>query len=389
MRRAAISSRPATRAAVGVGLAATLIIALVALPLLGMAPNRLAAAVPSYRSGAIGTVVRFVMGFGAIGLFILAVSRQRMSAAVALLSLWAALVMLVVGLGDGARDLAAGRPAATRVSLASGAWLAMLLLASGIGWAIQVCRLRRLGAVVALVAAACLAAAGKGALFDHLSIAIELQARRGEVTTAILQHLALAGSALGLGLVLAVMLSSWSRGQALVGAVAGGIQVVPAVALLGALVALTSSLLTAVPALREMGLSALGPGPAIVGIAAYLLLPLWRGLATGLRTADGAVIDAAKALGLSHAQILLQVRLPLGSPLLIGALRVAAVQSLSLATLCALVGAGGLGRIVFDGMAQFAPDLILLGALPIIGLSLCAETLLGSIEARARAWCPA
>ncbi|TXN19116.1 hypothetical protein FV220_25275, partial [Methylobacterium sp. WL19] len=71
--------------------------------------------------------------------------------------------------------------------------------------------------------------------------------------------------------------------------------------------------------------------------------------------------------------------------MLVGALRVAAVQSLGLATLGALIGAGGLGRIVFDGMAQFAPDLILLGAIPIILLSLAAEGSLSAVEASCRA----
>jgi osmoprotectant transport system permease protein len=65
------------------------------------------------------------------------------------------------------------------------------------------------------------------------------------------------------------------------------------------------------------------------------------------------------------------------------------VQALGLATLGALVGAGGLGRIVFDGMAQFAPDLILLGAVPIVALSLLAERVLSALEDRMRAGQPA
>jgi len=164
---------------------------------------------------------------------------------------------------------------------------------------------------------------------------------------------------------------------------------VPAVALLGGLAALTGGLLRAVPPLRDLGLSALGPAPAIVGIAAYLLLPLWRGLAAALRAPDSASLDAAKALGLTRAQILLRLRLPLGAPQLVGALRVATVQALGLATLGALIGAGGLGRIVFDGMAQFAPDLILLGAIPIVAVSLMAERGLSALEGSLRARRPA
>jgi osmoprotectant transport system permease protein len=103
-----------------------------------------------------------------------------------------------------------------------------------------------------------------------------------------------------------------------------------------------------------------------------------------LRAADPATIDAAAAIGLTRRQILLGVRLPLGAPILVAALRVASVQSIGLATLGALVGAGGLGSMVFDGMAQFAPDLILLGALPVIGLSLIVERGLSMLEGRAR-----
>lgn len=90
------------------------------------------------------------------------------------------------------------------------------------------------------------------------------------------------------------------------------------------------------------------------------------------------------AMGLTRRQSLLRIRLPLGTPILIGALRVASVQGIGLATLGALVGAGGLGGIVFEGMAQFAPDLILLGAVPVIGLSLLVERGLSLLEDRAR-----
>ncbi|GJE42369.1 Glycine betaine uptake system permease protein YehY [Methylobacterium soli] len=226
--------------------------------------------------------------------------------------------------------------------------------------------------------------AGRAGAFDGLSLAVELRARRDTVLDAILQHALLSGGALVLGVLGAGLLALWRRGQGFVEMLVGGIQVVPAVALLGGLVALASGLLHAVPVLRAAGLSALGPFPALVGIAAYLLLPLWRGLRLALRAPDAATLDAATALGLTPGQVLARVRLPIGAPILIGALRVAAVQSIGLATLGALVGAGGLGQVVFDGMAQFAPDLILLGAIPVIGLSLAVESGLSRVERAVR-----
>jgi hypothetical protein len=109
-----------------------------------------------------------------------------------------------------------------------------------------------------------------------------------------------------------------------------------------------------------------------------------RRAASSLPSAPSAASESAM-IGRAPSRILTTLRLPLGAPALIGGLRVATVQALGLATLGALVGAGGLGTLVFDGMAQFAPDLILLGALPIIALSLAAEGALGRLEA----WRPA
>lgn len=360
-----------------------LLMALYGLPLLALAANRLAIGVPAHGAEATGKTLHLVAGAGATGLLLLIGSRREM-AATALVLLGAVLLLFLAGLGDGAKDLVAGGPRAMRAGLASGAWIAIVVLAIGIAWGVRDCGICGLGIGVAIALGVALFLAGRAGIFDHLSLAVEFQARRSLVAQSLIQHLVLAGGALALAIFLAIAVSLWRRGQNLVEIAVSGIQVVPAVALFGALVALTSALLKTVPALREAGFSALGPGPALVGIAAYLLLPLWRGLAAGLGGIDAAVLDAAEAIGLSRTQILIRVRLPLGAPVLIGALRVATVQSLGLATLGALVGAGGLGRIVFDGMAQFAPDLILLGALPIVGLSLMAETTLSAAEARAR-----
>lgn len=360
-----------------------LLMALYGLPLLALAANRLAIGVPAHGAEAIGKTLHLVAGAGATGLLLLIGSRREM-AATALVLLGAVLLLFLAGLGDGAKDLVAGGPRAMRAGLASGAWIAIMVLAIGIAWGIRDCSISGLGIGVAVGLGVASFLAGRAGIFDHLSLAVEFQARRSLVAQSMIQHLVLAGGALALAILFAIAVSLWRRGQNLVEIAVSGIQVVPAVALFGALVALTSALLKTVPALREAGFSALGPGPALIGIAAYLLLPLWRGLAAGLGGIDAAVLDAAKAIGLSRTQILMCVRLPLGAPVLIGALRVATVQSLGLATLGALVGAGGLGRIVFDGMAQFAPDLILLGALPIVGLSLVAETTLSAAEARAR-----
>lgn len=352
------------------GLAAA---ALAGLPFLTLAPNRLVPGSP-VGSGGAGMVASAL----AVGAALLPAEAARpwraWTALAAALFAWG---VLLVGLGHEAAGLLAGQKPAARAALGSGGWLALLALA---GLAAETGRavLPRRGGLLAVLLLLGLTAVVAGAgVLDSLSLAVEYRARAGAVTAAVLQHLGLAGASLGLALLVSVPLALLrlrdGPGARLVDGVVSGIQVVPALALFAALVAGLSGLLALVPSLRGLGLSAIGPVPAVIGTAAYLCLPLASGLAAGLAAADADVLAAARAIGLNPREVLLRVRVPLGAPVLIGAVRVAAVQSVGLATLGGLVGAGGLGALVFEGMAQFAQDLILLGALPVIGLALAID----------------
>ncbi|MCJ2007552.1 ABC transporter permease [Methylobacterium sp. J-092] len=370
--------------------AAAFLGAVYGLPLLRIAKNRLVVGEPVYALDGLGALPGFgpeieaVAGLVLGAVLLARIGRTRIGVGAATVLLALALALLMLALGSTAGDLLAGEPPAARAGLASGAWTALLLLAGGLAHLARRMAVPGLGGALAVAFLGFVALAGSTGTLGSLSLAVEFAARKDVVGEALVRHLLLSGSAVLLAVGGAVLLSLWRRGQGLVEVLVGGIQVVPAVALLGALVAVASGLLQAVPALREAGLGALGPVPAVIGIAAYLLLPLWRGLALALAAPDPATLDAAEALGLPPRTILFQVRLPIGAGILLGALRVACVQGIGLATLGALVGAGGLGGIVFDGMAQFAPDLILLGAIPIVALSLVVERTLSLAEDRWR-----
>ncbi|HEY8380603.1 MAG TPA: ABC transporter permease subunit [Microvirga sp.] len=303
----------------------------------------------------------------------------------------AALVLMLAATGGAAERLLDGRPPAARVALGAGFWVALAALLSltaeiarqGAPWL----RLVGLGAG----AAAVLGGAALG-LFDSLSLMAEYRARMDGVHGALRQHLVLSGSALLLALLLALPLG-WAafhsrRVEAAANAALGAVQVTPAIALFGLLIPLLSALLAWWPDLRRLGLGAIGPAPALIGVAVYVALPLLRGLVAALRSVDPAILEAARAMGMTESRVTADVRLPLGLPILVGAVRVAAVQSIGLMTLGGLIGAGGLGAIVFEGMAQFAPDLILLGALPVVALALATDAGLGiaarRLEARVR-----
>jgi osmoprotectant transport system permease protein len=295
------------------------------------------------------------------------------------------LVALAVLTGLAAGRLLAGQPPSARCMVGSGFWTAagataLLLLYEG-----RALRPARI-AWIAAGAVAALALARRAGAFEALSIMVEYRARADLFHAALLRHLALSGAALALALLVSVPLG-WAafrrpRLRGAVEAVLNGVQVVPAVALFGLLVSLLSLALAAWPSLRALGLAAIGPTPAVVAVAAYLMLPLTRAIAMGLRAVDPALIEAARGMGMGERRIAFEVRLPLGLPVFVAGLRVAAVQAVGLTTLGGLVGAGGLGAVVFEGMAQFASDLIILGSAPIIALALLADLCLRTIELR-------
>lgn len=226
-------------------------------------------------------------------------------------------------------------------------------------------------------------------MFDSLSLAREMAGRAADLRGAVAGHLGLSLASLLLALLVAVPLSAFAfvrpRLEGAFLAAASGIQVVPSIALFGLLIAPLAALATAFPALRAMGLGGIGPAPAVIGIAAYLVLPLAGGILSGLRVAPDDLLEAARGQGLSPRGVLLWVRLPLGAGVMLGALRLASVQAVGLSTLAALVGGGGLGTLVFQGIGQLATDLILLGVFPILALSLGVDAGLALLARRVAA----
>lgn len=119
---------------------------------------------------------------------------------------------------------------------------------------------------------------------------------------------------------------------------------------------------------------------AIVALAGYALLPILRNTYEGLRGIDPNLLDAAEALGLSWWQRLRIVRLPLAGSVILAGIRTATVICVGIATIAAAVGAGGLGELIFRGVASVDNRLVLAGALPAAALALLADAMLGLAE---------
>ncbi len=197
-----------------------------------------------------------------------------------------------------------------------------------------------------------------------VALAREIIFRSGE-------HLVLVASSVALALLIALPLGlaiqAHPRWRRLVLGLANAVQTIPSLAIFG--------LLLTVPLLGGIGST-----PAVVALTLYALLPLLRGLLTGLQQVPPGLKQAGQALGLSGGQVLRYVELPLALPSLMAGLRVAAVIAVGVATIGAAIGAGGLGVFIFRGIATVNNTLLLAGALPAAAIALAADACLGALE---------
>lgn len=228
---------------------------------------------------------------------------------------------------------------------------------------------------------------GRGAL-DSLALVQEYEVRRAAFAEAIVNHLILVGVAVGASLVLALGLALWMRRvagvrQGVLG-VLSFIQTIPSLALFGLLLAPLAWLATRFPLLSDLGIQGIGWAPALLALVGYSLLPMTRNTFIALDGVDPDVIEAARGMGLAPLQVFFQVRLPLALPLLIEGIRITTVQAIGLAAVAALIGAGGLGTFIFQGLGQAAMNLVMLGALPIVLMAMLVDALLKALADAAR-----
>ena len=187
-----------------------------------------------------------------------------------------------------------------------------------------------------------------------------------------LEHLAMVAASLLLAIVVAVPAgialerrAAWAepliRG-------AGVLQTIPSIALLAFMIPLLG----------------VGVKPAIAALFLYSLYPILRNSYTGVREADPQAVDAAWALGMTRAQILGRIRLPLAAPVIMAGIRTAAVINVGTATLAAFIGAGGLGEPIVSGLQMSSSTVILSGAIPAALLALLVDGALSLVERAVR-----
>jgi osmoprotectant transport system permease protein len=366
----------------GTTFAALIALSFVALPLMVTRPNRIASgtslmvwsALPAGQALALG-------GVALLAALLLALRVRpplRLAAGCALL------LLLGLAAGWAASHLTLPGDRYGRVSPDAGWWLAFAAagLAAGDGLA----RLRpnpwtRIAALAIVVILAGLAL--RSGFWDRLSVLREYAGHSDTFGREVRTHVGLALSSVAaatlVGIPMAILARPIPPLRAALLSVLNVLQTIPSMALFGMLIAPLAWIGRTVPGAAGLGIAGIGAAPAFVALFAYALLPVAAATITGLDAVPGPVRDAARGVGMTDRQRLLRVELPLALPGILTGIRIVLVQNIGLAVIAGLVGGGGLGVFVFQGISQNAGDLVLLGALPTVALAGGAAVLLDAV----------
>ncbi|ESZ59433.1 ABC transporter permease [Mesorhizobium sp. L103C119B0] len=271
-----------------------------------------------------------------------------------------------------------------RISPASGFWLlifAFTLLLADVLTRLNLSPPARIGVLVlAALAIGLLLISGQ---WDSLSILKEYANRADSFWAEGSKHITLAlgslAAAVIVGLPLGILCHRVERLRAGVLNVLNIVQTIPSIALFGLLIAPLGWVATHVPGAAALGIRGIGTAPAFVALFLYSLLPVVANTVVGLAGVPRAANDAARGMGMTDGQRLFGIEFPLAFPVILTGIRIVLVQNIGLATIAALIGGGGFGVFVFQGVGQTAMDLVLLGAVPTVALAFAAAIILDAV----------
>ncbi|OLO08048.1 ABC transporter permease [Salinicola sp. MH3R3-1] len=378
-------ARSADSRLVGNRVLLTLLIAAVAssvlLPFASLSPNRLSSGQPMMLWQALPGWQLTALALIGLALLAATLARplpRRTSLWLSLIATLSLLGLDFFALGDYAHRALVDASPAARVSQGATFWI--LLFASAL-IAIDALQRLRLGLVKrALFGAAALAVIGacfSGDLLSPLSIMREFANQKANFVDQLIRHLLLVAGALipalAIGLPLGLLVNRRDGLRNGLFSMLNVFQTLPSIAVFGLLIAPLSALGRAVPWLGDLGVSGIGVAPAIIALVLYSLLPIVRNTYSGLAGVSAGTLEAARGMGMTPRQILWQVEIPLALPVILSGLRIVTVQAIGLVVVAALIGAGGFGAFIFQGLGQYAIDLVLLGAIPTIVLAVIAD----------------
>jgi osmoprotectant transport system permease protein len=189
-----------------------------------------------------------------------------------------------------------------------------------------------------------------------------------DIFNSLFRHIELVGISILLGILISIpvgiLLTRYKRVAGSVLALVGTIQTIPGLVMLG----------------FALVLIGIGMLPAITVLTLYAILPILRNTYTGITEVDKSYTEASRGIGMTNMQTLFKVELPIALPTIITGIRLSTVYIVSWATLAGLIGAGGLGDLIWTGLSTYNTNYILAGAIPSAILAFILNGLIGLLE---------
>ncbi|MGF1734871.1 ABC transporter permease [Photobacterium satsumensis] len=291
--------------------------------------------------------------------------------------------LLVYIVGISANNLIAEASPFARVSLGSGFWTSLFLLGLLLTDVVIKLNLRGLKRLL-FISSVVIAIVGifeTGSL-DNLSIIKEYQNQETFWQQAI-RHVQLSFGSLIPAIVVGIPLGiKCHRSQAVrrtVVPILNVLQTIPSLAMFGILMIPLSYIALRFPALSDLGIKGIGAAPAVIALFFYSLLPIVSNTIAGFDKLDPKTLDAAKGMGMNARQILFGIELPLALPVILSGIRIVVTMNIGLVAVAGLIGGGGFGTYIFQGLGQTATDLVILGAIPTLILSFVSAVLIDAV----------
>jgi len=194
--------------------------------------------------------------------------------------------------------------------------------------------------------------------------------RSEEILGLTVQHIQITGLAvllaIALGVPVGILISKNKKLRSPILGIANIFQTIPSLALFGLIIPLLG----------------IGYVPSVFVLFLYALLPIIKNTFIGINSVDEAIIDAGRGMGMTSKQILTKVEIPLALPVIMGGIRISTVINIGTATIAALIGAGGLGELIFKGISMASNNMVLAGAIPTALLAIITDKVLGLFETK-------
>ncbi|MGA2779789.1 MAG: ABC transporter permease [Steroidobacteraceae bacterium] len=358
------------------------IASLVFLPFIVVKTSRIASgvsrqlidALPFGAALAVGTVLAVLAAFTAFTASV----RLRLCAALA------GLVLCALTVARAADALTPVGNRIVRISPGFGFWVLLIafgLIATNALTRFRLAPSRRV--LVLALAVALLYAAFAGGVFDALSIMREYAVNADRFAREARQHVLLVLASLApaviVGVPIGILCHRVPRVRGAILQTLNLIQTIPSIALFGILMVPLAAIAAAYPLAAELGVHGIGAAPAVIALFLYALLPVVANTSVGLGRVSPSTVEAARGMGMTNRQVLWQVEFALALPVILTGIRIVLVQNIGLVTIAALIGGGGFGTFVFQGIGQTAIDLVLLGAIPTVALAFSCAVVLDAL----------